>query len=205
MTRKNEAITLHPARIRQTLEELEETGNPYHGTRGEARCRDYLAEPFDPVGLENTRLEAFGYLAYEKKSCACRVVSPEAGFLECRPVQFSVAGEAEGEAIYLGTAQAADFERIDRLGIDLAGRVVVAQSIAPFLVTPLLAGRGVADHGCQLGERNGYRRPAPRAARRCCSPSRRAQGTRPHPVRPGLPAGRGRHRVRLSLPERSRS
>jgi Iap family predicted aminopeptidase len=144
MIGENEAITLDPARIRQTLEELEEIGNRYHGTPGEARCRDYLAERFDSVGLENTRLEAFGYLAYEKKSCACRVVSPEAGFLECRPVQFSAAGEAEGEAIYLGTAQAVDFERIDRLGIDLAGRVVVAHSIAPFLVTPLLAGRGVA-------------------------------------------------------------
>lgn len=144
MNREGAAFTLDPVRISHTLKDLEEMGNRFHGTPGEARCRDYLAERFDSVGLENTQLEAFRYLAYEKGSCACRVVSPRPELLKCRPVQFSASGEAEGEAVYLGTAEPADFERIDRLGIDLAGRVVVAHSIAPFLVTPFLAGRGIA-------------------------------------------------------------
>jgi hypothetical protein len=59
-------------------------------------------------------------------------------------VQFSASADAEGEGVYVGTGTAEDFERIDRLGIDLAGKVVVAHSIAPFMIAPFLEGRGIA-------------------------------------------------------------
>ncbi|HLA80834.1 MAG TPA: M28 family metallopeptidase [Thermoleophilia bacterium] len=144
MNGEGEAITLDPGRILHTLKELDSIGNRYHGTIGEANCRDYLAGRFDAIGLESTRFEAFKYLAYEEESCACRIISPEPKPLECRPVQFSASGAAEGEAVYLGSAEAVDFERIDQFGLDLAGRIVVMHSIAPFLVTPFLVDRGIA-------------------------------------------------------------
>jgi hypothetical protein len=78
------------------------------------------------------------------QAAACTVLSPELTELPVRAVQFSADAEAAGEAVYLGTGTAEDFERIDRLGVDLAGKVVVAHSIAPFMVAPLLEGRCVA-------------------------------------------------------------
>jgi hypothetical protein len=134
-------IRLNPDRIARTLDDIEQLGNRYHGTDGEARGRDYVLERFTELGLENVRLEPFRYLAYEADRASCR---HEGNELACRAVQFSADGEAEGEAAYIGTGVEADFERIDRLGIDLAGKVVIAHSIAPFMVAPFLEGREVA-------------------------------------------------------------
>ncbi|MCL5734998.1 MAG: M28 family metallopeptidase [Actinobacteria bacterium] len=144
MNPDSETILLDPGRILQTLNEFEDIGNRYHGTPGESRCRDYLAERFNSLRLEDPHLESFRYLAYERESCSCRMVSPQARLLACAPLQFSARGEAEGEAVYLGNAEAADFERVDQLGIQLGGRVVVAHSIAPFLSAPFVAGREIA-------------------------------------------------------------
>jgi hypothetical protein len=137
-------IRLDPDEIARTLDDHERIGNRYHGSVGERECRDYIAERFDEVGLENVHLEPFRYLAYEHGSASCRLVTPERRELPCRAVQFSADAEASGEAVYVGTGTAEDFERIDRLGIDLEGRVVVAHSIAPFMIAPFLAGRGIA-------------------------------------------------------------
>jgi Peptidase family M28 len=90
------------------------------------------------------RLEPFRYLAYEHGSASCTVLAPERLELPCRAVQYSADAEATGEAVYLGTGTKEDFDRIDRLGVDLRGKVVVAHSIAPFMVAPFLEGRGIA-------------------------------------------------------------
>ena len=138
------SIRLEPARLAQTLDAIAGLGNRYHGTEGEARFRDWLAEQFQALGLARVRLEPFRYLAYEPGSAACLVSLPERLELACRAVQFSADGEASGEAVYIGTGTSEDFERIDRLGIELAGKVVIAHSIAPFMVAPFLEGREIA-------------------------------------------------------------
>jgi hypothetical protein len=138
------AIRLDPGQLGRTLDEVDEIGNRYHGTPGEARCRDWLIERFEGLGLAQVRLEPFLYLAYEPGMAACSVLSPEGLELPVRAVQFSADAEATGEAVYLGTGTNEDFERIDRLGVELGGKVVVAHSIAPFMVAPFLDGRGIA-------------------------------------------------------------
>lgn len=144
MGRQEKQPRLDPAWIADTLAEIEGFGNRYHGSVGEARCRDYMAARFEEVGLEGVRLEPFKYLAYEGKTAICEVLTPSHRPLECRAVQFSADGVGEGEPIYLGAGEAEDFERLDLLGVDLAGRVVVVQTIAPFLLAPLLADRSIA-------------------------------------------------------------
>jgi carboxypeptidase Q len=142
--REQSEFRLDPAAIEETLDEIDEIGVRYHGTPGEETCRDYVRDRFADLGLERLRIEAFRYLAYEPGSAAASVVSPETQELSCKAVQYSATEAAEGEAVYLGTGTREDFDRVDRLGIDLAGKVVVAHSIAPFVIAPFLADRGIA-------------------------------------------------------------
>ena len=144
MSAVDAAISLDPVELSRTLDDVEGIGNRYHGTAGETQCRDYLAERFAAIGLERVRLESFRYLAYEHESASCATLAPERQELECRAVQYSANAEAEGEAVYVGTGTADDFERIDRLSVDLSGKVVLAHSIAPFMVAPFLQDREVA-------------------------------------------------------------
>jgi hypothetical protein len=138
------ALALDPSRLGQTLNKVAEIGNRYHGTAGETRCRDWLAEEFERLGLERVRVEPFHYLAYEPGAGSCRMLGPEEAELPARAVQFSAASAATGEGIYVGTGTAEDFERLDRLGVELAGKVVVAHSIAPFMIAPFLEDREIA-------------------------------------------------------------
>jgi hypothetical protein len=144
MSTSGVAVQLDPAEISRTLDDVDRIGNRYHGTPGEARCVDYLVERFEQLGLNAVRSEPFRYLAYEPGSASCSVRAPEQLELPCRGVHYSASAEAEGEAVYVGTGTAEDFERLDRLGISLAGKVVVAHSIAPFMIAPFLADREIA-------------------------------------------------------------
>jgi hypothetical protein len=138
------SIGLDRAELARSLDDVDRLGNRYHGTPGEVRCRDWLAARFEEVGLERVRLESFRYLAYEHGSAACALLAPERVELPCRAVQYSADAEASGEAVYLGTGTQEDFDRLDRLGVELRGKVVVAHSIAPFMVAPFLEGREIA-------------------------------------------------------------
>ena len=144
MAQAGSTAAINPENVARTLDDHERIGNRYHGTPGEARCRDYVAERFVELELEDVRLEPFTYLAYEPKSAACTVLSPGSTEIPCRAVQFSAAGQAEGEAVYIGTGTEEDFTRLDALGVDLHGKMVVAHSIAPFMVAPFLDARGIA-------------------------------------------------------------
>jgi Iap family predicted aminopeptidase len=137
-------MRLGAAELARTLDDVDRLGNRYHGTEGEQRCRDYILQQFEAVGLERVRLEPFRYLAYEHVGAKCAVLAPELQDLMCRAVQYTANAEVEGEAVYVGTGTAEDFERIDALGVDLAGKVIVAHSIAPFMIAPFLSGRGIA-------------------------------------------------------------
>lgn len=144
MNRMREAVILDAERIAATLDDIAAIGNRYHGTDGERVCRDYLSEHFTALGLADVRLEGFNYLAYEPESAQAMITAPYARSLPCRAVQFSASRSAEGEAVYVGTGTAEDFERLDKLGVDLRDKVVIAHSIAPFLIAPFLKDRGIA-------------------------------------------------------------
>ena len=72
------------------------------------------------------------------------MLRPERRELACRPLQYSAPTVVEGEAVYLGAGAADDLGRLNRLGVELAGKVVVSHARFPFYVTPLLEDRGVA-------------------------------------------------------------
>ncbi len=144
------AVRLDPAEIGRTLDDLAAIGNRYAGAPGEAAARDYLLERFRTLGLVDVRLEPFPYLAYERGSASC--VAADRGLeFECHPLQYTAVGEAGGEAVYLGDATEADFERIDARGLDLAGKIVVVHSMFPFDLATVLAERGVGGlvHICE--------------------------------------------------------
>ena len=145
------AVRLDPAEIGRTLDDLSAIGNRYAGTPGEAAARDYLLERFRSLGLEDVRLEPFPYLGYEAGSASCSVNGLD---LDCHPLQYTATGEVTGEAIYLGDATAADFERIDARGIDLSGKVAVVHSMFPFDLVGVLGQRGISGlvHVCETPE-----------------------------------------------------
>ena len=125
------------------LEQVVEMGNRFAGSEGEARCRQLILGEFERLGLANARAESFPYLGYEPVSARCELL-PEGTTLRCAPLQYSADAVAEGEAIYLGAARPEDLEALEARGVELAGKVAVAHSFMPWLVTPALAEKGVA-------------------------------------------------------------
>ncbi len=145
------AVRLDPAEIGRTLDDLAAIGNRYAGSPGEAAARDYLLERFDALGLDDVRLEPFAYLGYEAGSASCVLNGRE---FECHPLQYTATGEVAGQAVYLGDAAKADFERLDAAGVDLAGKVVVIHSMFPFDLVTTLEERRIAGlaHVCETPE-----------------------------------------------------
>ncbi|MGI9659777.1 MAG: M28 family peptidase [Gaiellaceae bacterium] len=125
------------------LEQIVAIGNRFAGSEGEARCRELILAEFERAGLSNVRAEPFPYLGYEPASASCEVLG-DGTALRCTPLQYSADAVAEGEAVYLGSARPEDLEALDARGVALAGKVAVAHSFMPWLVTPALAERGVA-------------------------------------------------------------
>ena len=137
-------MNLDAAAIGRTLDDVAEIGNRFAGTPGEAAARDYLHGRFRDLGLQDVALEPFRYLAYEPVEASC-----SAG--ECNPLEYTADGEAEGRAVYIGDATDADFARLDRAGVALAGKVVVTHSMFPFDLEPQLTERDIAAlvHVCE--------------------------------------------------------
>jgi aminopeptidase YwaD len=130
--------------LAQGLEQVVACGNRFPGTVGEAICREFLLEAFERTGLDGIRSEPFRHLAYEPVAASCRSLR-DGWELPCNGVQGTANAVAEGDAVYLGACEPADVERIERLGIDLTGKVVVVQSqLLPLSVAPLLAKKNVA-------------------------------------------------------------
>jgi aminopeptidase YwaD len=145
------AVRLDPSEIGRTLDDLAAIGNRFAGTPGEAAARDYLLDRFKTLGLDDVRLEPFGYLGYEAGSATCALNGRE---FECHPLQYTATGEIAGQAVYLGDAAEADFARLDAGGVDLAGKVAVIHSMFPFDLVGALEERGVAGvvHVCETPE-----------------------------------------------------
>lgn len=124
------------------LERVVEIGNRFAGSPGEARCRQHLIDEFGQAGLGDVRAEPFSFLGYEPLGASCTVVGADSS-MRCAPLQYSADASVEAEAVYLGSARPEDVEALERRGVDLAGKVVVAHSFMPWLVAPALAEKGV--------------------------------------------------------------
>lgn len=144
-------MMLDAAGLGRTLDDIAEIGNRFAGTPGELAARDYMHGRFTELGLADVRLEPFPYLAYQPVAAGCALVAPERVALECHPLEYTADGDVEAEAVYLGEATEDDFQRVDRLGISLAGKVVIVHSMFPFDLAPLLAEREIAAlvHVCE--------------------------------------------------------
>jgi hypothetical protein len=134
---------LAPAALWESLERIVALGNRFAGTSGEMGCRDFLADELSAAGLASVRLETFHYLGYEPVGSSCVAVAGGSA-IPCVGLQYTADASAEGEAVYLGACRPEDVEAIERSGVDLAGRVVVAHSYHTWLVAPQLAAKSVA-------------------------------------------------------------
>jgi aminopeptidase YwaD len=150
-------ISLDPAAIGATLDDLAQIGNRFCGTPGEAECRAYLLRRFEEVGLADIRVEEFDYLSWKPAPASCLAVGAGPGerMYEAHPLQYTAPGPASGQAIYLGAAEPEDFARLDAAGVDLSGRIVLAHTVFPFDLGALLSERGIAGfvHVCETPDR----------------------------------------------------
>jgi carboxypeptidase Q len=147
----DEPVRLDAVALGRTLDDVAEIGNRFCGTAGELAARDYALERLGALGLADVRLEPFPYLAYAPVEASCSIVSPARVELECNALEYTADADVEAEAVYIGGAEEEDFRRLDRLGVELAGKVVVAHSMFPFDLAPLLQERGIAAfvHVCE--------------------------------------------------------
>jgi peptidase M28-like protein len=154
MTATDTRIVLDAAGIGATLDDLAQIGNRFCATHGEAQARAYVHGRFQELGLADVHLEEFAYLAWTPAPASCvagRAGGARADAYEAHPLQYTAPGPVSGEAIYLGGAEPADFERLDAAGVDLAGTIVVAHSVFPFDLVTVLSERGIAGfvHVCE--------------------------------------------------------
>ena len=119
-------------------------GNRWLDTEGESRGREYILQKFKQFGLEEVHTEEFAYLHYQPKRSKLEIIRPVREILDCQPLEYSENGEARGEVVYAGGGTVAEFKRLDRLGVDLRGKIVAVTSFAPFLITPHCERRGAA-------------------------------------------------------------
>ena len=129
---------LDPREIGSTLDDVAGIGNRFTGTRGEQLCRDYIADRFRAAGLSSVTLEPFECLGYAPLEARCLL--PGSGEeLDCNPLQYSADAAVRAPAVYLGDATAARLEQLERSGVELAGKVVVAHCEYAFDLAPLLS------------------------------------------------------------------
>lgn len=125
------------------LSRLEEIGVKWAGSPGEKQTRDYIRDEFTAIGLE-TRVEEFDYLESPSQTATVQITAPRREELHCEPVAYLEARDLEAEAVYAGTGSRGEFQALQDLGVRLEGKIVVAVSDAPFMLTPLVMEFGAA-------------------------------------------------------------
>jgi hypothetical protein len=96
------------------VRDVARTGNRWLGGRGESAARAYVVRKFKEFGLKDVHTESFEYLNYRPKDCSLSVTNPKRLEIECRPLQYSKLGEAEGEVVYAGTGTEAEFKALEK-------------------------------------------------------------------------------------------
>lgn len=128
---------LSTAQMQKHLIKQDQIGNKWAGTAGEVQTRDYIYEEMKGYGLE-TRLEEFQYLKYSNPSATVAILSPLQEKLNCLAVSYYANKQVEGEALFVGTGTKQEFGTLKKAGADFTGKIVVAISDAPFMITPFV-------------------------------------------------------------------
>ncbi len=114
------------------------------GTPGDARTIERLVQAFTEMGFEVERHEFYPYLAYPV-SCAVEIIEPDHLSLAVKetplaedpfsghPDQmvgwnaYSGTGDVTAGVVYANYGTKADFERLQSLGVDVTGKIVIAR------------------------------------------------------------------------------
>lgn len=108
----------------------------YAGTEGESKTRDYIVSETKKLGI-SIELEEFEYLHYWPKFSRLETLSPIKSTLENLPLNYAGNGIAEGEVVYAGFGTLEEFELLRKQGVNISGKIVLANAVFPFLTYPL--------------------------------------------------------------------
>jgi hypothetical protein len=126
------------------VRDIARIGNRWLATRGETLAREYVLTKFRQLGLEDVHTEEFAYLHYAPKRCRLETTYPVKHPFECQPLEYSKNGTIEAEVVYAGAGTEDEFRNLEKIGVDLRGKIVAVSSFAPFLITPRCAQRKAA-------------------------------------------------------------
>jgi aminopeptidase YwaD len=111
-------------RLSRTLHDLAGIGDKRAGSAGGAASAAYILKRFRAAGLEQARLETFGFPSFVLRSSALRVRGLDFGH---EALAYSGCGVAEGQLVHLGTGESADYD-----GRDVSGRIAVVERNVTF-------------------------------------------------------------------------
>jgi len=121
------------------------TAEPHHtGSPYEIKLADYVSDQFKQIGIESTKYEYSVLLPWPKQR-RIDIVAPDQLRLEVEEEKirgdqwadkpgilpaynaYSPSGDVTGEIVYVNFGIPADYETLDRLGISVKGRIVLAR------------------------------------------------------------------------------
>jgi N-acetylated-alpha-linked acidic dipeptidase len=121
------------------------TAEPHHtGSPYEIRLADYVSDQFKQIGIESTKYEYSVLLPWPKQR-RIDIVAPDQVRLEVEEEKirgdqwadkpgilpaynaYSPSGDVTGEIVYVNFGIPADYETLDKLGISVKGRIVLAR------------------------------------------------------------------------------
>lgn len=130
------SISVDKKNIERYIKEICHRSPRYAGTEGEVKTREYIVSESKKLGL-SVELDEFEYLHYWPISSKLETLMPIESTLEHLPLCYAGSGVAEGEAIYAGSGTQEEFELLDKQGVDIKGKIVLAGTIGTYRTYPL--------------------------------------------------------------------
>jgi Iap family predicted aminopeptidase len=135
---------LSAERIERHVADLCSIGNRFAGTPGEAAARELIRRRFEESGLSGVRLEELDLVVYRPGAASCRIAGVD-GELPCAGLQFTAAGAAEADFVYLGGPRSiADIQALEAEGVVLEGKLAVLDTYWPYLFGHYVSSAGAA-------------------------------------------------------------
>jgi len=129
------SISISKDNIKRYVEEICSRSPRYAGTEGEVKTREYIVSEAKILGV-GVELEEFEYLHYWPEFSKLETLSPVQSTLENLPLNYAGSGVAEGEIAYVGSGTPEEFELLDKQGVDIRGKIVLANAVFPFFTYP---------------------------------------------------------------------
>lgn len=161
------SISISNDNIRRYVKEICSRSPRYAGTEGETKTREYIVSEAKKLGID-VELEEFEYMHYWPESCKLEILAPIQGTLENLPLTFAGSGVAEGEVVYAGSGTPEEFELLDKQGVKIRDKIVLANTVFPFLTYPRVQERGASglvvltdgpDNLCRAGTATANHKP----------------------------------------------